>query len=283
MLQRNNRAVQNLAIVVQWMAFRPPAGPALLLNGWLAALLMKDTQAIIERVRRVNETHQHVHLAVDPSLSALLPGQSVLARLQDSWDPYLREQWWPVALANQKLVIERPVSRRYEPGQVVDVLGIVGQPFRFRRTLRNVLLMAMDTEPTPLLMPIASLLQNRVSVTLLLLGSAAGYGTAHLPPEVEVIHGDSDLNWPNRVITVGWADQVFVAVNPADEPGCFAKVWQTFRELRAEIPEGYLFGVFQPPLPCGVGACSACTVRQRGSVALVCADGPALDLKDIPL
>src|SRR5690606_23787930 len=81
------------------------------------APIMKDTKAIIERVRRVNDTHQHVHLAVDPSLSALLPGQSVLARLHERWDPYLREQWWPVALANQKLIVERPVSHVYEPGQ----------------------------------------------------------------------------------------------------------------------------------------------------------------------
>ncbi|MFO7320422.1 MAG: hypothetical protein DIU68_001700 [Chloroflexota bacterium] len=244
---------------------------------------MKDTKAIIERVRRVNDTHQHVHLAVDPSLSALLPGQSVLARLHERWDPYLREQWWPVALANQKLIVERPVSHVYEPGQIVDLLGIVGQPFRFRRVLRNVLLLALDTEPTPLMMPIASLLQNKVSVTLLLLGSAASYGTAHLPPEVEVIHGDSDLNWPNRVITIGWADQVLAVVNPSDEMNCFNKIWQTFRELRAEIPDGYLFGVFRPALPCGVGACSACMVRQKSGVALVCADGPALDLKEVPL
>lgn len=244
---------------------------------------MKDTQAIIERVRRVNDTHQHVHLAVDASLSGLMPGQSVLARASKQWDPYLREQWWPVGIGQQKLIVERPVGIRYEPGQVIDLLGIVGQPFRFRRLLRNVLLIAFDTEPTPLMMPIASLVANKVSVTLVLLGSAAQYGTSHLPPEVEVIHGDSDLNWPNRVITVGWADQVFTAVNPADELACFTKIWNMFRDLRAEIPEGYLFGVFRPPLPCGVGACSACMVRQRGATTLVCADGPALDLSEVPL
>lgn len=244
---------------------------------------MKDTQAIIERVRRVNDTHQHVHLAVDPSLSGIMPGQSVLARPSQRWDPYLREQWWPVGVGQQKLIVERPVSIPYEPGQVVDLLGVIGQPFRFRRLLRNVLLIAFDTEPTSLMMPVPSLIQNRISVTLVLLGSAASYGTAHLPPEVEVIHGDEDLNWPNRVITIGWADQVFVTVNPADELACFTKVWNTFRELRADIPNGYLFGVFRPPLPCGVGACSACMVRQRGETTLVCADGPALDLTEVPL
>lgn len=246
-------------------------------------LWMKDTQAIIQRVRAVNDTHQHLHLSVEASLSGLMPGQSVLARPSDRWDPYLREQWWPVGIGSQTLIVERPLSVNYEPGQVIDLLGIIGQPYRFRRMLRNVLLIAFDTEPTPLIMPIASLIQNKVSVTLLLLGSAAQYGTEHLPAEVEVIHGDSDLNWPNRVITVGWADQVFAAVNPADELACFTRVWNTFRDLRAEIPEGYLFGIFRPPLPCGVGACSACMVRKRGGNTLVCADGPALDLTEVPL
>lgn len=244
---------------------------------------MKDTLAIIERVRRVNETHQHVTLAVDASLSGLMPGQSVLARTAQGWDPYLREQWWPVGIGQQTLVVERPVNIDYKPGQVVELLGIVGQPFRFRRLLRNVLLIAFDTEPTSLLMPIPSLIQNRVSVTLVLLGSAASYGTAHLPPEVEVIHGDDELNWPNRVITIGWADQVFATVNPADELACFTKVWNMFRELRADIPESYLFGVFRPPLPCGTAACSACMVRKRGETTLVCADGPAIDLAEVPL
>jgi hypothetical protein len=244
---------------------------------------MKQTQAIIERVRRINDTHQHIYLAVDASLSGVQPGQSLLARTSDRWDPYLREQWWPAGIGNNSLVIERPLKPHYEPGQVVDVLGILGQPYKFRRTLRNVLLMAYDTEPTPLMMPIVSLVANRVSVTLLLLGSAASYGTAHLPAEVEVLHGDSDFNWPNRVTTVGWADQVFVTVNAADEAACFGRVWHTMRELRAEIPDNYLLGIFRPILPCGVGACSACMVRTREGVSLICADGPALDLTEVPL
>src|SRR5690606_14638677 len=113
---------------------------------------MKETQALIERVRRVNDTHQHLELTVDSSLTQLRAGQSLLARTHETWDPYLREQWWPVNLSRNTLVVERPANVTYEPGQVVNLLGIVGQPFKFRRTLRNVLLMAYNTEPSPLLM-----------------------------------------------------------------------------------------------------------------------------------
>ena len=250
---------------------------------------MKETQALIERVRRVNETHQQLHVTVEPSLSGLKPGQSVLARLGEAWNPYLREHWWPVGLQKNTLIVERPGGLHYEPGTVVSLIGVIGQPFRFRRTLRSVLLMAYCAEPTPLLLTIPSLLANKVNVTLLLIGTE--YDTHHLAAEVEVIRGDlgdgepqEKINWPNRVTTVGWADQVFVTVSKNDEMNAFREIWSLFSTLRADIPANYLFGVFRPLLPCGVGACSSCSIKLRGSAAvLMCTDGPAVDLTRVPL
>lgn len=251
---------------------------------------MKETEAIIERVRRVNDTHQQLHVAVDPSLAGIKPGQSLLARVTNTWMPYLREHWWPVTVDKNTLIVERPAADRYEPGTVISLIGAIGQPFRFRRTLRHVLLVAYNTEPAPLLMPISALLANNVNVTLLLLGT--DYDTHHLPPEVEVIQGEVNLeanspaeklNWANRVTTVGWADQVFVTVAQEDEMTYFREVWALFSELRADIPANYLFGVFRPLLPCGVGACSACLVKLKEGTAMMCTDGPALDLTKVPL
>lgn len=243
---------------------------------------MKETDVLIERVRRVNETHQHLFLTVDASLSGIKAGQSLLARPQAGWQPYLREQWWPVSASKGMIVVERPIEEAYEPGQIVNVIGLVGKPYRFRRTLRNVLLIAYNTAPTPLLLMIPSLLTNKVSVTLILLGSAADYGTAHLPPELEIVTGDTDFNFPNRVTTIGWADQMFLAVSQTNETEDFRRVWAALRELRADIPQHYLFGVFRPALPCGVGACQACIVRQRGGdLQAVCTDGPAFDLSEV--
>lgn len=244
---------------------------------------MKQSEAIIERVRRINPAYQHLELAVDETLNRIKPGQSLLVKVNDSWHPYLREQWHPVSLAGTKLLIERPAQEHYEVGQLVDVLGLVGQPIRFKRNLRNVLLVAYDTPPTPLLMTIPWLMGNRVQVTLVLLGTAKGYDTQHLNPEVEVIHGDDDINWQNQVMTVGWADQVLVAVHQDDELGRFKKIMARFEERRAIIPQNYLFGIFTSLLPCGVGACHACMLQTRQSWALVCSDGPAFDLTQITL
>ncbi len=239
---------------------------------------MKEAMAIIERIRQVNETHQHLELAVEPWLAEIKPGQSLLARTTTTWDPYLREQWYPVAATKALLTIERPLTTVVSPGQVVNLLGIVGKPYRFRKTLRNVLLLAYNTEPTPLIMMIDMLLKNRVSVTLVLLGDAANYGTTHLPPEVEILKGDHEMNWANRVTTIGWADQVFAVVPQADEPGHFRRLYEMFTQLRADIPQGHLWGIFRPPLPCGIGACSSCLVRVKGEHLAACTQGPAFDL-----
>jgi hypothetical protein len=243
---------------------------------------MYETQVIIQRVRSINAQVQHVELALPTPLVEMLPGQTLLVRAGGGWDPYLREQWWPVAFNGASLTVERPAASVYEPGQTLDVLGPVGEPYRFRRTLRNVLLLADDTPPTALLPMIPLLLDNQTGVTVILLGSAADYRTTHLPPEVEVVRGGADLNWPDRVMSIGMADQVFAVVHADDEIGRFRRLWDMFHTVRADIPKNYLFGVFRPPLPCGAGACQACMIRlQEGAVALACTDGPALDLAQI--
>jgi hypothetical protein len=252
---------------------------------------MKESQVIIERIRRVNEHYHHLDLAVDEWLCQIKPGQSLLARATDSWDPYLREHWWPVSVGPNRLTVERPAAFRYEPGQVVSVLGLVGEPYRYRKTLRNVLLLAYDTPPTPLLMSITWLLNNKISVTLVLLGSAIGYKTEHLPPEVEIIKGKNGkaddykeaLTWPNAVLTAGWADQIFAVVAQDDEMLRFKRIWSLFGELRADIPKNYLFGVFQPVQPCGVGACQACYVQTQQGLTSICVEGPSLDLALVKL
>lgn len=254
------------------------------LTDWKRA--MKETEAIIERVKRINVGFQHLELAVDNTLLQIKPGQSLLAHVTtSSWHPYLREQWWPVAITQGKLVVERPIEEQFNPGQIVRLLGLIGQPYRFRRVLRNVLLVAYDTAPTPLLMTIPWLLGNNISVTMVLLGLARDYATPHLPPEIEVVQGETDdpLSWPDQVMTVGWADQVFVTVAQGNEQRNFHRIVQRFKERRADIPQNYLFGVFQPMLPCGAGACQACMINMQKSTPLSCSDGPAFDLTQVML
>jgi len=243
---------------------------------------MRQTQAIIQRIHRINPRYQHVDLGIEGDLG-MLPGQSLLVRRGKLWQPYLREQWWPVRITAETLVIERPGDIRYEPGEIISVLGPVGSYFRFRRSLRHVLLLAYDTPPTPLLSMLPLLIGNKTSITLVLLGQATAYKTEHLPPHVEVIHGSADLEWDDRVMVVGLADQVFAVVRPDDELRRFGEVWKLFSDLRADVRKQYLFGVFQSVQPCGSGACQACMVRMVEGTAVACTDGPTLDLAMVKL
>lgn len=248
---------------------------------------MQLFKAFIERVSRVSPEYQHLELAsVDATLTGIKPGQSLLVRQVNAenevveWSPYLRERWWPIGLtAAGILKVERPASISYLPGQTLSILGPVGKPFGFRKSLRNVLLIADDTEPTPLTIMIQLLLANRISVALVLIGRAQRYSTHHLPPEVEVIHSD-DFNWPDNITSFGWADQIFVTVAQDDEMQHFARVLRVIQEKRRDVPPSYVFGVFQSPVVCAVGACQCCavTMKQRSSLVRACIDGPAFDL-----
>jgi NAD(P)H-flavin reductase len=243
---------------------------------------MKVTEAIIERLRAVNSTHQHLHLAVDESLMAIKPGQFLLARVGDRWDPYLRVTWYPVDVQDNKLVVERPLDEKYDLGQTVSIVGVAGDHFRFRKGVRNILLIAYDCAPTPMLMILPWLLRNNIAATLVLLGEATKYETQHLPPEIEVIEGDSELNWPDQVMSVGWADQIFVCVAQDDESYRFARVLARIKERRSEVPKNYLFGIYQG-FGCGIGMCDVCAVRTEDGVKLACMKGPSFDLTLVKL
>ena len=250
---------------------------------------MKESQVIVQRATLLDGDYKRLELALPDNLNGLQPGQALLVRpkqmrVSKVWDPYLRKVWYPTNQSNTKAIVEILTRDHYAPGDVLDVVGPVGKPFQLRRVLRNVLLLAYETPPFPLLMMIPWLLGHNVSVTLVLLGAATNYPTNHLPPEVEVIRNENSpdpLDWPNQVTTIGWADQVFAVVPPGDELKNFSRVWDLFNQRRADISRGYLFGVFQGILPCGVGACDVCLVPTKDGLKHACVDGSAFDLTSV--
>ncbi len=204
---------------------------------------MKETQAYIERIRRVNRDYQQLDLAVDRSLSSLKAGQALLVRRiekdyeVENWHPYLRELWFPVAAhAKSILVVEHPASNAFAPGQLLSIIGPVGSPLRFRQKLRNIMLLVYDSTPAALLLMLGPLLARGVSVTLVLLADARHYGTSHLPEAVEVIHAEDDLTWNDMVMTLGWADQIFALASPGDELAAFGEIMRLIRARRNDVP-----------------------------------------------
>jgi hypothetical protein len=244
---------------------------------------VRESQAIIERIRLINSAIQHVELAVDPEFTHLKPGQSLLVRpAQSGAATALAERWWPVGIKpGHRLVIETSSAQRLVPQQILPIMGPIGEPFRYHRSLRNVLFVARDTSPAPLMMALTWLLERDAQVTLALLGAARDYDTRHLPATLEVIRGGDGWEWEGQVMSLGWADQVFVVADPAREGTLFREFRRLLEERRQGVPKSHAFAVFQPPLPCGAGACQGCAVRLKRGVAYACTAGPAFDITEL--
>jgi len=242
----------------------------------------RETHATIERTRHLSKDLQRIDLGLPKELARLKPGQSLLARPGQGWEPYLAENWIPVALDKHIVTIERPAGVNYLPGQAVTLLGPVGAPFPMRPGMRSLLLMALDTMPTPLILLTSLAVHLKIGITLVLGGRAREYPVKALPPEVEVVEGDLEHGWPNQVTTVGWADQVIAVANPRYRHQVYPALLEKLRQLRADIPKRFVLGLFDLPMPCGVGACGGCGVTCKdGEDRLVCLDGPALDLEEV--
>lgn len=244
---------------------------------------MRETQAIIERVRRVSPALQQIDLSVDPALAHMQPGQSVLAAPLDNtaWSPYLREQWIPVDARDTRLVVELPAAPHYAPGQVISLLAPVGKPVPLRSGARNLLLIAEDAAPTPLVWIARQRVRTGAAVTLVLGGQALDYPLDQFPPEVEILRGDTDWSWPEQVETLTWADQVIALAPPFAQAESYGRLHLAISQLRHQAPEHFACGLFYQRLACGTGACGACMTACQDGDRLTCVDGPALDLKDV--
>lgn len=248
---------------------------------------MRETQAIIERVRRVADDLQHIDLTVDAALAQLEPGQSIFAAPfeRTGWEPYLRAQWLPVALNPAHVVVETPLDAEsradFHPGDVVSLLSPVGQPIPVRSKIYHLLLIAEDTYPTPFIHLARKLIGGGVAVTLVTSGRASEYPAELLPPEIEIIRRETDWKWPDQVETLNWADQVLIVADEMTRDEAFDRLFEAINQIRHQsIPDGYVCGLYYPRLACAAGACLACMLPTKKQL-LACADGPAIDLKRV--
>ena len=244
---------------------------------------MRESQVIIERVRRVSAELQQLDLAVDAPLLQLRPGQSLFARPldQDGWEPYLRELWIPVDIRPGVVTVEVPLAVRTLPNQIASVLSPIGRPIPLRPNLQHLLLIAENALPTPLVLLMRTLLGGGVQMTLVLGGSAARYPLELLSPEIEIVRAE-DWSWPEQVEMLHWADQVLVLTAPHQQAEVYGRFYDMVTQLRHQvIPEDYIAGLYYGRLACGVGACMACQVPARKEPLLACSDGPAFDLSQV--
>jgi hypothetical protein len=239
---------------------------------------MLEAQAIVERVRRLSPSIQQLDLAVDAAHAEVQPGHLFLARTTDSLDPFLREPWMPVRRDKLSVTVELPVGKVYAPAQVVSLVGPVGRPIPVRDSVRNLLLITHEATPAALVLLAENALRQRLSVSMLLLGASRQYPLDALPPEMEVIHAVDLASWDSKMNLIQWAQQIVAVSAPPLDGEFYATLLDVVSAVMMKVQPGLLYGLYHPPLPCGVGACAACLVRHGAEDVPACTEGPALDL-----
>ena len=244
---------------------------------------MRESEGIIERVWRISATLQRVEVSVEGSFASIQPGHSILVA-EETPGAYLREQWIPVASGDGQLIIERPVERRYSPGQIVNMLGPIGNPLPWSGGGgKRLLLIAHDTSPAPLLMLAQQAINQTCEVALVLAGSSTLYPFEGIPPAVEVISIEREDGWSEHDQVLIWADQIYAVVNDAFWMDYFGGLYHRIGKMKSRVPLNTIYGVFTLPVICGTGVCTACMVRCKTTNRLTCTDGPAFDLSEVLL
>lgn len=229
------------------------------------------------------------------------PGQFVMVRCAGdyTYDPLLRR---PLALhridreGGQVDLLVRVAGRgtawlaARQPGDRLDLLGPLGQPFSLRDKTSNLLLVAGGMGIAPL-RAVAEEALSRACAVVLALGARSSselYPPQLLSPQIEV-HVTTDdgsagrcgpvidlLADPDLDLLV-WADQV-MACGPRPMLACLPDL---IRDRRLVWERDFAQVSLEERMACGIGACLGCVTPTRRGFQRVCREGPVFDLKDL--
>jgi dihydroorotate dehydrogenase electron transfer subunit len=206
---------------------------------------------------------------------------------------------------------------RGHAGDTLDVIGPLGHPFALEARTRNLLLVgsgpglaallllartgaargtvtliagADDSErlPPPFLLPAEVEYQTTVGSAINLLdNSDSSLNGNSENDKVTRRQGDkgkkrdaSVTRSPRHPVTpspISWADQVFAAL-PYEQ---LLALRDTIGRVKYRWERGFAGALLEGPIVCGVGACGVCAINMRRGTRLLCADGPAFDLRDV--
>lgn len=253
---------------------------------------MLQTQATVVKKQIIAPAWWQIELAVPDFSGPFAPGQFWLVRCGDAAAYLLRRPVFPLQnVTGHFRILQRPttdpglawlLSRR--PGDLLDVIGPLGQGFDLPAGARNLLLVSDGPPLAPLLGLLAKALERGKSVALVLGAKrAAGlYPLTLLPPAVEFYAATRDGSAGQRGAVadllpelLGWAD----ALAATGSASLFHAIQQRISQARVVNQPGFAHGLIAPRLlACGVGSCWGCAVPTSTGPRLACTDGPVFDL-----
>ena len=165
-------------------------------------------------------------------------------------------------------------------GEMLDILGPLGNGFEIHSETRNLLLVAGGMGIAPLVYLAENAVADGLSVKLL----AGARTRSQLYPEslekVEIMHVTEDGSAGEKgMITdllpplVTWADQI-CACGPRP-------MYRTMAEM-PDVLQGKSIQIsVERVMACGVGACRGCAITTTSGIQMVCSEGPVFELNQI--
>jgi dihydroorotate dehydrogenase electron transfer subunit len=218
----------------------------------------------------------------------------ILCRHERFYDPLLRRPYsvFTTDPASGTLTfLVRPYGRgsvwlvERAVGDVVDVLGPLGNTYDIAPKSSNLLMVAGGVGVAPLVMLAEEAIAKGLQVTFLMgAENAAGLlAASHLPESVEYVVATEDgsrghLGFITDLVPgfVDWADQIY-ACGP--EP--------MYRSLRTTLaaanarPRKPIQISIEQSMACGLGTCLGCVVETKRGMRTSCVEGPVFDLEEI--
>lgn len=217
------------------------------------------------------------------------PGQFVMARAGEGYDPYLRS---PVPIHRFReggvALLFRPSQPGYawlgdrHPGDTLDLLGPGGAGFALPTGAANIAVICQGTGIAPLV----GILDRVSGPAQLVLGAATTaqvYPRELLPAGVEytphVGVGMGDAFWQAVTGACRWANHVYAAGSIP----FYRQLWRVWETTRLRPPPDALQVWVEADMACGAGICDSCLVETRRGPRRPCIDGPAFNLADLVL
>lgn len=269
----------------------------------MAATLQRAAAPVREWVGTVTDTRAIMgdswlvtFTAPDGLVAHVKPGHfvNVLPRGPLSFDPILRRPYSIYGTdqaANTMTLLIRPYGQggqwivELQPGQDVNVLGILGNHYEIGLRSTHLLMVAGGVGAAPLKMLSEQAITEGKNVTYLLGARREDQllEAGELPNAVEYIVATEDGSAGHQGFVTDlaanylqWADQVFTC-GPTPMMAALRNVI-----LHNRFGKGPQVQIsVERMMACGVGACLGCVVETRRGMKASCVDGPVFDMEQV--
>ena len=266
---------------------------------------MKHISCTVTATAAAFGAHRIVTLSA-PDLPRMRAGQLLLARMNDTLDPYLPSAYFRMPARPGELALlvdaDDPLARK-TPGEPLELIAPVGNGFALDPATRLLLLVADAARLAPLIALAHEASQKQIAVSLLVYtavpdvrhgtlddANLAAWLSEMLPLDVEYqVAAELPALLPGLL---AWADQLCAAgdlklyARLKESPGLEGRMMpgggrRHARDTGSVLPAGFAQVIVAPLMACGFGACQGCAVETARGMRLACVEGPVFDLGEL--